>query len=431
MNYTETLDFLTHALPAYHRVGAAAYKADLSSTQALMAHLGHPEQGLRCIHVAGTNGKGSVSHFLAAMLHRAGLKVGLYTSPHLVDFRERIRVNGQMIPQEQVCSFVDGHHAFFVEEGLSFFEMTVGMAFDWFRSERVDVAVIEVGMGGRLDSTNVVSPDLCVITNIGFDHTQFLGHTLAAIAAEKAGIIKPGVPVVIGETHPETAPVFRHRAEEVGAPIFFADARYRVDELRDDEVLMHADILRDGQVWMPGVESPLDGIYQRKNIATVAAAYEQLVALGYPLDETHFREGLAHVVSDTGLRGRWERLSVNPTVICETAHNADGISTLVQKLRLMHPRRLRIVYGCVSDKDYPAILRMLPADADYYYTRPSVPRGLDETTLADAAEREGRPGPHFPDVQQALAAAKAVASPDDLIVVTGSIFLVADLLAAE
>lgn len=430
MTYLETLDYLFHALPAYHRIGAAAYKADLHNTEAMMEHLGHPENGFRSIHVAGTNGKGSVSHFLASILHRTGLKVGLYTSPHLVDFRERIRINGQMIPEDEVVRFVEKNRSFFESQQLSFFEMTVGMAFDYFRAEKVDIAVVEVGMGGRLDSTNVITPLLSVITNIGFDHTQFLGDTLDKIAFEKAGIIKPGVPVVIGETQPETEPVFRQKARQCGSEILFADKHYTLKEKEGDGITMTADVYRDGELFIKDLVSPLDGFYQRKNIATVLAAIDTLEhhTSDIPRLSSHIVSGVANVLADTGLRGRWEKVGDSPLTICETAHNADGIATLIQKLKTMRYNRLHIVYGCVNDKDYGHILDILPADAEYYYTRPSVERGLDENTLAVTAARHGREGDVFADVECALAAARGRASADDLVLVTGSIFLVADLL---
>ena len=304
------------------------------------------------------------------------------------------------------------------------------MAFDYFRAEKVDIAVVEVGMGGRLDSTNVITPLLSVITNIGFDHTQFLGDTLDKIAFEKAGIIKPGVPVVIGETQPETEPVFRQKARQCGSEILFADKHYTLKEKEGDGITMTADVYRDGELFIKDLVSPLDGFYQRKNIATVLAAIDTLEhhTSDIPRLSSHIVSGVANVLADTGLRGRWEKVGDSPLTICETAHNADGIATLIQKLKTMRYNRLHIVYGCVNDKDYGHILDMLPADAEYYYTRPSVERGLDENTLADTAARHGRKGDVFADVECALAAARGRASADDLVLVTGSIFLVADLL---
>ena len=430
MNYQETINFLFQALPAYHRVGAAAYKVGLDNAEAMMRHLGNPERGFRSIHVAGTNGKGSVSHFLASILQHAGLKVGLYTSPHLVDFRERIRINGRMIPEDLVVRFVDTHHSFLVRQKLSFFEMTMGLAFDYFRNERVDIAVIEVGMGGRLDSTNVITPLLEIITNIGFDHTQFLGNTLEKIAAEKAGIMKQGVPVVIGQTQPETASLFNAKAREQQAPIFFADQHYRVVEKEDDGLDMYADIYRDNSLYISALHSPMDGIYQRKNIATVCAAFDKLKELYFPqLTLQHFMLGIENVIRTTGLHGRWERVGENPLTIAETAHNADGVAALVEKLKLMHYRSLHIIYGCVNDKDFPSILAMMPADAAYYYTQPSVERGLDVNILSEKAASLGKPGPAFPDIISTLDHVRSTAHHDDLVIVTGSIFLIADLFA--
>lgn len=424
MTYQETLDYLFNSLPMYHRVGKAAYKADLDNTHRLMDHLGHPERSFRSIHVAGTNGKGSVCHSLAAILQRAGYKVGLYTSPHLVDFRERIRINGVMIPRETVTDFVVLHRPFMQSLDLSFFEMTVGLAFDYFAREQVDVAVIEVGMGGRLDSTNVITPLLSVITNIGFDHTQFLGDTLPKIAAEKAGIIKNGVPVVIGETHPETSEVFRLRASLLSAPIYFAD-QHRGFDFPSFSLSLSGNLGSSATI---EVHPQLQGAYQRQNITTLMQAVELLASVGLPVTIQAVEEGVAHVVSDTGLHGRWETIGTNPLTICETAHNADGIRAMLEKLSTMHYRRLRLVYGCVNDKDYRSILQMLPSDAVFYFTQPSVPRRLPVEQLVEATRQLGISGNAFPDVADALDVARDDADPDDLILVTGSIFLVADAL---
>ena len=429
IEYKNTIDFLTKSLPAYHRIGAAAYKADLKNTEAMMAHLGHPERQLTAIHVAGTNGKGSVSHFLASILQEAGYKTGLYTSPHLTDFRERIRINGKKIPCDKVVDFVERNKSFFVNNELSFFEMTVGMAYDYFYSEHVDIAVVEVGMGGRLDSTNVITPILSIVTNIGFDHTQFLGDTLPKIAAEKAGIIKPGIPVVIGETHRETAPVFEEVAKQKSASIYFADVSFSVCEHGDSGMEMKADILCRNKPYMRGIVTPLCGIYQRKNIATVAQSFEILRNIGLHISEKNFTDGVRNVVKNTHLRGRWQQVGSDPTVICETAHNADGVEMLVKKLDTLHYETLHLVYGCVNDKDYRSILRMLPENAKYYFTRPSVERGLDSAILSAAAKETGRVGDSFPSVVEALAAARRKATKNDVIVVTGSIFLVADLMS--
>ena len=459
MTYSETLDYLFNSLPMYHRIGQAAYKADITNTVSLMQHLGHPERRFRSIHVAGTNGKGSVSHLLASVLMQAGYKVGLYTSPHLVDFRERIRINGTMIPQEEVTRFVEFHKDYMQSLQLSFFEMTVGLAFDYFATQQVDVAVIEVGMGGRLDSTNVITPDLCIITNIGFDHTQFLGDTLPKIAAEKAGIIKQGVPVVIGESHPETRPVFEQKAAEMGAPVFFADDHYRIIEQPAPPSLASSDLqftvekmgIENGELRIENYPSaaalnvtgdtpaqfsilnsqfvsPLSGSYQLKNLATLFQALELLPTVGYTLSFDNIRNGIARVVQDTGFHGRWEKVDEYPLTICETAHNADGINAMLGKLSTMPYRRLHLIYGCVNDKDYMKILRMLPSDRTAYYSsQPSVPRALPVAQLAEAAALCGMAGEAFPAVADAIRAARAAADPEhDLVLVTGSIFLVAD-----
>lgn len=418
MNYQETLDYMFSQLPMYHRIGAAAYKADIQPTIDMMEALGNPELKFKSIHVAGTNGKGSVSHFLASILQEAGYKVGLYTSPHLVDFRERIRINGEMIPQQEVVDFVERNRQLFADLKLSFFEMTVGMAFDYFAQEKVDIAVVEVGMGGRLDSTNVILPELSVITNIGLDHTQFLGDTLEKIAVEKAGIIKEGVPVVVGETQPETEPVFRRIATERFAPITFADQHYVVD-----------DISR--------YTEELTGEYQKKNIATVLEAVEVLNSCSrFSISNSQLQRGLSRVVTNTHLHGRWQTIGTEPLTICETAHNEPGIRAMMDKLKSMDFKRLHLVYGCVNDKDFRSILQLLVAQFtssnfqfSFYFTQPSVPRRLPVADLQAAAGEMGIEGPGYGNVKEAIAAARKVAGHDDLVLVTGSIFLVADALA--
>lgn len=418
MTYQETLDFMFSQLPMYHRIGAAAYKNDIQPTIDMMAALGNPERKLKSIHVAGTNGKGSVSHFLASILQEAGYKVGLYTSPHLVDFRERIRINGEMIPQSAVVNFVDHNRDMFDKFNLSFFEMTVGLAFDYFAREQVDIAVIEVGMGGRLDSTNVITPLLSIITNIGLDHTQFLGDTLEKIAGEKAGIIKDGVPVVIGETQLETAPVFVKTAANHHAPITFADQHYVVD-----------DISR--------YTEELTGEYQKKNIATVLEAVEVLrKTTDFELQPEAVRKGLAKVVTNTHLHGRWQKIGESPLTICETAHNAPGIDSMLGKLATMDYDNLHVVYGCVNDKDYRKILNHLNTEFSrlgkpfrWYFSQPSVPRGLPVADLLAAASEQGIEGKGYEKVKDAIAEARSTACKDDFVLVTGSIFLIADALA--
>ena len=418
MNYRETTDYMFARLPMYHRVGAAAYKADLKPTEEFMAALGHPERRFRSIHVAGTNGKGSVSHFLASVLQEAGYKVGLYTSPHLVDFRERIRIGGEMIGEQEVVDFVQANRDTFERIGLSFFEMTVGMAFSHFAQERVDVAVVEVGMGGRLDSTNVIVPELSIITNIGFDHTQFLGDTLEKIAGEKAGIIKEGVPVVVGETQAETEAVFRATARERHAPLVFADSRYHIDKVEE-------------------YTTELTGDYQKKNIATVLAAVDELRNTGaFAVSDEQLRRGLARVVTNTHLRGRWQVVGEKPLTICETAHNEPGIRAMLGKLSAMGVERVHLVYGCVNDKDFGAILEVLGSAlaamgiaVSWYFTQPTVPRRMPVEAVLQKAQELGIDGKAYGKVEDAVAAAQAAAGDRELVLVTGSIYLVADYLA--
>lgn len=411
MTYQETLDYLYNSVPMFQRIGGAAYKEGLDNTQTLDEHFGHPHRQFRTIHVAGTNGKGSVSHTLAAVLQSAGYKTGLYTSPHLVDFRERIRINGKPISQEYVMDFVERERGFFEPLRPSFFELATAMAFRYFADEQVDVAVIEVGLGGRLDCTNIISPDLCIITNISFDHVQFLGDTLAKIASEKAGIIKPGIPVVIGETTPETKPVFMAKAEEVKAPIFLAEENDRED--------------------YPGVDFELKGIYQEKNKRTLFTALPLLKEAGYHIDEETVCEGFAHVVELTGLMGRWQKLQDNPTLVCDTGHNVGGIQYVTQQLMQQKCRQLHIIIGMVNDKDISGVLALLPREAKYYFTQASVNRALPADKLYELATEAGLHGEAYPDVKSALDTAMKESLPEDFIFVGGSNFIVADLLNIE
>ncbi len=429
MDYAQTLQYLYNQLPMYQRVGQAAYKADLNNTLALDDYFGHPHSTFRTIHVAGTNGKGSVSHSLAAILQSAGYKTGLYTSPHLKDFRERIRVNGQMITENAVVDFVACHKTILEDLQPSFFEMTVAMAFDWFRTQKVDVAIVEVGMGGRLDSTNIITPDLSVITNIGLDHTAFLGSTLAAIAGEKAGIIKPGIPVVIGERHPQTAPVFTARAQELASELVFAEDRFEVTwaantigrqqifNINSQEVLRYKDL-----------EFALLGHYQRKNILTILAAVELLVRGGYSLFESALRAGLSDVSGLTGLMGRWQEIGHNPLMVVDTGHNEHGVREVVAQIQATPHQKLHIVWGMVNDKDPKSVLGLLPKEAIYYFTRASIPRSLDENVLLEHAQQAGLNGQSYGNVAEAMAAAKKNAGVNDLIFIGGSTFIVADAL---
>lgn len=409
MNYKDTLDYLYNSAPLFQQIGAGAYKEGLENTWALDEHFGHPHRSFRSIHIAGTNGKGSCSHTLAAILQEAGYKVGLYTSPHLIDFRERIRINGQPVPEAYVIRFVEEERAFFEPLHPSFFELTTAMAFRYFAEEKVDVAVVEVGLGGRLDCTNIIRPDLCIITNISLDHVQFLGDTLEKIAGEKAGIIKPGIPVVIGETTPETRPVFQKKAEEVGAPIHFAE-----EEVKE----VHPD-------W----EYELKGFYQEKNRRTLWAALPLLQEGGYQISESDIQAGFAHVVELTGLMGRWQKLQEHPTVVCDTGHNVGGIQYIAEQLRRQVFRRLHIVIGMVNDKDVRGVLALLPREATYYFTQASVKRALPAGQLARLAAEAGLQGTCYPDVPSAVRAAQKESLPEDFIFVGGSSFIVADLLA--
>lgn len=405
MNYSETLEYLYESLPMYQRIGKAAYKADLQSTIQLMELLDHPEQGFPSVHVAGTNGKGSTSHLIASVAQSAGLKTGLYTSPHLVDFRERIRINGQMIDQKNVVDFVLKHKDKFEEIGLSFFEWTVGLAFDYFSREKVDLAIIEVGMGGRLDSTNVITPEVSVVTNIGLDHTQFLGETKELIAREKAGIFKSNVPVVIGETDPETKPVFHEMASNVGCPIRFADQ----------------DRLELGTIG-------LKGGHQTKNAQTAFAAINELQIKGWQISSANIESGFEMVTENTGLRGRWDVLNTDPKVICDVAHNAEGIRYILEEISKEHFDSQRFVLGFVDDKNVEAVLAMFPQSAEYYLCEASIPRALDEEQLADIGRKLGLNFTSYKSVKAAYSAALTASESNDLLYIGGSTFVVADLL---
>lgn len=406
MNYKECLDWLFTQLPMYQRVGGQAYKADLSNTIQLMNILDNPEKKFKSVHVAGTNGKGSTSHMLAAIFQKAGYKTGLYTSPHLKDFRERIRINGEMIPEQEVIDFVQNHKQRFENIGLSFFEMTVGLAFEYFANQKVDIAIVEVGMGGRLDSTNVVIPELSIITNISLDHTQFLGNTIPAIAKEKGGIIKPNVPVVIGEHNEEYDSVFRDMAEAANSEIHFAEDLIPTREIDDLD---------------------LKGIYQRKNVRTVLAAVEILEKKGYTLSE-NLSSALNTASKLTGLRGRWETLSKNPKIVCDTGHNEAGVKLIVEQLKNETFQNLHMVWGMVGDKDSSSVLELLPKDATYYWCKPEIPRGKEAELLQQEGHSKGLNGDIYTSVNKALQAAKKAASADDLIFVGGSTFVVADAL---
>lgn len=405
-DYQQTTDWLFAQLPMFQRVGGIAYKKDLSNTLLLANHLRNPQNNFKSIHVAGTNGKGSVSHMLASVLQEAGYKVGLYTSPHLKDFRERIKINGSMISEKYVVDFVAMHKHFFESHSLSFFEMTVGLAFDYFSQEKVDVAVIEVGMGGRLDSTNIITPQLSVITNIGLDHTAFLGETYSAIAKEKAGIIKPGIPVVIGEKHIETIPVFKGIALDNQSEIFFAE-----------------------DVEFETFETDLKGSYQSKNLQTALTAIKRLRDKNlYQITEENIQSGLLNVVSNTGLMGRWQVLREYPKVICDTAHNKEGLSYVLNQLAGERYNKLHLVIGFVADKDVESVLQLFPREAVYYFCKPNIPRGLNAGELQAKAIKIGLRGNVYESVKQAFETALNFAKKDDLVFVGGSTFVVAEII---
>ncbi|MBC7776906.1 MAG: bifunctional folylpolyglutamate synthase/dihydrofolate synthase [Phycisphaerae bacterium] len=454
MDYKQTLEFLYAQLPMFHRIGAAAYKNDLTNTIALCEYLGNPHRKFRSIHVGGTNGKGSVSHILAAVCQASGMKTGLYVSPHYKDFRERIKVDGQYIPRKQVVDFVGLHREVIERIQPSFFELCVVMAFDWFARQHVDIAIIEVGLGGRLDSTNVITPLLSVITNISYDHQNLLGETLPLIAAEKAGIIKPGIPVVIGETHPESAPVFLKKAAEVGAPIVFADQHFRVStpELRSgggtsspersSGVLSTPtiyDVYKDGNLFLENLEADISGPFQAKNVATVLQSYEILVQIKpRRFLETYevLRTGLKNLRSLTRFMGRWQIIGNNPTILCDSAHNEAGLQLAFEEIHqtskvfrnLRGYQRLHIVTGFVNDKDVDKSLVFFPQEARYYFAKANIPRGLEAAILREKAAGFGLHGRAYSSVRNALKAAKRAAAPTDLILVIGSIFVVGEVL---
>lgn len=426
MTYQETIQYLFEQLPMYQRTGKAAYKSGLENTYALDRHFGHPHRKYKTIHVAGTNGKGSVSHLLASVLQSAGYRTGLYTSPHLLDFRERIRVNGQMISEQAVTDFVEGNRAIIDRLHPSFFEMTVAMAFDYFAHQKIDVAVVEVGLGGRLDSTNIIMPDLSVITNIGLDHTMFLGHTLSAIAREKAGIIKEEVPVVIGRYQAETATVFNQVALEQTAPIYYAQQMFKIEKVERDDTFQRVYVTSDDLSGMFNL--PLPGIYQQENLLTVLTSVMLLRKKGYAIGDDALYRGVEKVLEQTGLAGRWQIISRCPMTICDTGHNADGIERVVAQLKHTSHETMHIVWGMVNDKDICNILKLLPKDACYYFTRASIPRALDEKKLGEEAAKVGLQGKTYPNVQVAITAAKKNATDKDLIFIGGSTFVVAEAL---
>lgn len=430
-SYQQVLDFLYSQLPIFQRTGPAAYKDNLDNTIRLDKMFGYPHHAFKTIHVAGTNGKGSVSHMLASVLQDAGYKTGLYTSPHLKDFRERIRVNGEMISEEAVVRFTETYLLKNEFEMLepSFFELTVSMAFDYFRSMQVDVAVIEVGLGGRLDSTNIITPDVSVITNISFDHMALLGDTLPKIAAEKAGIIKKDIPVVVGETSPETSFVFEQFAEKVQTKLVFADQEYRTDySMLTLDGKQSLNIRKNGELVYPDLKVDLIGIYQRHNVPTVLRTIDVLKGKGWNVAENNIRNGLQNVVRNTALLGRWQIIGYNPLIVCDTGHNPAGIKLVVEQIHQTAWKKLHMVIGMVNDKDQSSVLSLLPTEAQYYFTRASIPRAAEPEDLAAKGEQFGLMGNCYPTVRQALSAARENAETSDLIFVGGSTFVVAEIL---
>ena len=406
MNYKETLEWMFNKLPMYQTQGATAYREDIDNAVLLANHLGNPELQLNCIHVAGTNGKGSASHLLASVLQEAGYKVGLFTSPHLKDFRERIAINGKFISEEYVCNFIAKNKSFFEANELSFFEMSVGLAFEYFVAQKTDINIIEVGMGGRLDSTNIITPLISVITNIGLDHTQFLGNTLAAIAFEKAGIIKRNIPVVIGEYVPETKAVFLEKAHETHSEIFFA-----------------SDLIQETY---PTI---LLGDYQFQNRKTVLQAIKVLQAQKqFFITEEAIKKGFLNVIKNTGLQGRWQQMGENPKIICDTAHNSHGLKVVLNQLKTEQFKKLHIVLGFVNDKNLDEILSLFPTNALYYFCKPDIPRGLDAGILKVKATQYNLTGEIFDSVSNAYTSAKKKADTSDMIYVGGSTFVVAEIL---
>lgn len=428
MNYKDTLAWMFEKLPIYHRIGAAAYKADLTNTLNLLNHLGNPQNNFKSIHIAGTNGKGSTSHMIASVLQEAGYKTGLFTSPHLTDYRERIRINGEVIDQAYVSNFIEKNKDEFEAMGLSFFEMTTGLAFDYFSSQKVDVAVVETGMGGRLDSTNLLKPLLSIITNIGYDHMQFLGDTLPKIASEKAGIIKQGTPVVIGEWHRETFAVFEQKAALEAAPLIWAERVFDAVRMETgNHDIQTFDLWKESRPYIEQLEFPLLAHYQQKNLVTACCAIDQLGA-HFDLDKRHIKDGLEAVVRNTGLRGRWQIISRTPLAIADTGHNVDGIREVAMQLRQMQFQQLHFVLGMVNDKSHDTILQMLPRHAEYYFCKPDIPRGLPAETLARQAEVYNLRGQIYNSVREAYHTALNNARPGDLVFVGGSTFVVAEVV---
>lgn len=430
MNYKQTLDYIYANLPMFQRIGAAAYKADLGTTIQLCERLGNPQLTFPSVHIAGTNGKGSVSHLTASVLMESGYKVGLFTSPHMKDYRERIRINGRMIPEDWVVKFVNRNKENFEELRPSFFEMTYGLACSWFAEQDVDIVVMETGMGGRLDSTNTCRSILSVITNIAFDHMQFLGSTLPAIATEKAGIIRKAIPVIVGQSQSEVLPVFLQRASNLETSVQLADEHYQVIDwdYNQQNNTVSFSLLKDKRLFLSNLTCELTGAYQKKNLSTAAAICEMLPDLGFSVSSASFKRGVAKVVTNTGIKGRWQRIGNDPLTIADTGHNEDGIRQVLDQLKMMNYVQLWWVLGMVNDKDISTVLKMLPKDANYIFCQASVPRALDAFELEKIASSVGLKGVVIPDVSKATLQARKNASKMDLILVGGSTFVAAEVV---
>lgn len=431
-SYEETLDYLFSRLPMFTRIGSAAYKKDLTNIKALCIALGKPHKAFKSIHIAGTNGKGSTSHMLASVLQEAGYKTGLHTSPHLLDFRERSRVNGAMISKDEVIQFVDQHKALIEEIEPSFFEISVAMAFNHFANEQVDIAVIETGLGGRLDSTNILTPILSIITNISFDHMNMLGDTLTAIATEKAGIIKADVPVIIGQAGEEESAVFHQKASHIRSLMKWAEKTWEATRIGETETTAIYQAKRMGKVKFDQLTLDLPGSYQQHNLATVLTAIDQLINIGYDISEEHIVNGLAKVKSNTGLRGRWEKLSDSPLTFCDVGHNEAGIREVLKMFKPYEEKPLHFVIGMVNDKDHFKVMSMLPKNATYYYCKPNIPRGQDADILLEEGKGHGLMGASYSSVTEACNAAKEAAlASNGWVYIGGSTFVVAEALEAE
>jgi dihydrofolate synthase / folylpolyglutamate synthase len=428
LNYTQTLEYIFAQLPMFSRVGAPAYKAGLDNIISLCNAIGNPQQKLKCIHVGGTNGKGSTSHLLASILQEAGYKVGLYTSPHLFDFRERIMINGDYIPENDVVQFIESNKNLIENIAPSFFEITVAMAFEYFAKMQTDYCVIEVGMGGRLDSTNIITPLLSIITNISKDHTQFLGDTIAKIATEKAGIIKKNIPVIIGESHIESEPIFRNTASQLEAPIFFADKIWDVIQIENQNPILNTYKMVNRQAMsITKIETNLIGQYQQHNLKTAFQACTILQEQNIEISANHIYDGIANVKTNTQLKGRFDIISQNPLVICDVAHNVAGITEVLQQIQKLPHTALHIICGFVADKDLNEVLQLMPLQAQYYFTQAQIPRALDKIILNQKAQEVNLIGATFDNVNVALVAAKNNANANDIILVVGSFFLLGEM----